>query len=327
MVNTVRVRLSLRRVLTRLLCGTVLLGISLSSCHRPISSRTKTEVRVAIGPTPPWVATLVTMYSNQIPDATFSRIDIPNSSPALDELQEGLAEVSLVPADTVYIAYNKGTETKSFPHRKLRGMAVMHMSALHWIVSPANQFRGLADLRGKRVSIGTAGTGTQLTVPLLLEQLGISSREVQFERLTSEDAAKRLISGTLDAEFILSAIPTEVTAAVLATPGAHLESIPANEVSKLRDKFPFLRPVTIPAGTYPVGRDIQTVGVNFLLVCREGLDEDVVYRMLSVFFDSLPDLSRQRSALREIRFDEAPSTPIPLHIGAERFYRERQLFN
>src|SRR5437764_12408505 len=89
----------------------VIFCIFLTGCHKPTADRPKTQVRVAIGPVPPWVATLLTIYGNQIKDASFSRIDIPNASPALDYIEDGIADVSLVPADNVYIAFNKGNDT------------------------------------------------------------------------------------------------------------------------------------------------------------------------------------------------------------------------
>lgn len=281
---------------------------------------------MAIGPTP-WVLSLLEIYGKRMPDVNFSRIDIPNSTPALDYIEDGMADVSIVPADIVYVGFNKGTETRAFPHRKLRGMAVMHMAAIHLIATDRLDIHSLKDLRGKRIGIGPTGTSTTVTVPLVLAQLGIAPSDIRLEQLPYDDTAKQLRNGSLDADFVFSAFPAETPETLLAVPGTHLVSIPEPEILKLREKFSFLRPVVIPAEAYGTKENIRTLGVNFLFVCREGLDEDLVYNMLSVFFDSVPELSKLRAALRVISFDQAPGTPIPLHAGAERFYREHQLFN
>jgi TRAP transporter TAXI family solute receptor len=97
-------------------------------------------------------------------------------------------------------------------------------------------------------------------------------------------------------------------------------------VRRLRAEYPFLRPGSIPAGTYPrEKRPVQTLLVDVLLVTREGLDEALVRRLTSVLFDVLPDLAAKNDFLRQMDPQRAPATPIPLHPGAALFYREREL--
>jgi len=97
-------------------------------------------------------------------------------------------------------------------------------------------------------------------------------------------------------------------------------------IDRLRHEYPFLRVTAIPRGTYPGDvPTIRTIGVDSLLVCRRDLDEQLVYDLTRRFFDALPSLSSSQGALRFMDLDQAPATPIPLHEGAARFYREREL--
>jgi TRAP transporter TAXI family solute receptor len=97
-------------------------------------------------------------------------------------------------------------------------------------------------------------------------------------------------------------------------------------IERLRHDYPFLRVTVIPRDTYTgMSGAIRTIGVDSLLICRRDLDEPLVYDLTRRFFDALPSLSSSLGALRFMDLDQAPATPIPLHDGAARFYREREL--
>jgi TRAP transporter TAXI family solute receptor len=95
----------------------------------------------------------------------------------------------------------------------------------------------------------------------------------------------------------------------------------------LRTRFPFFKPAVIPKRTYR-GQEIdyQTVGIDGLLLCRDTVPESLVYQMTRSLFEALPDLMRDQPAARLINVGRAPATPVPLHPGAARYYRERDLF-
>ena len=97
-------------------------------------------------------------------------------------------------------------------------------------------------------------------------------------------------------------------------------------LERVREDYPFFLPVTIPKGTYS-GQSvpIETVGVDNVLLCREDLDDELVYRLTKAFFEALPDLAATHPSAGLIDADLAPATAIPLHGGAARYYREREL--
>jgi TRAP transporter TAXI family solute receptor len=148
---------------------------------------------------------------------------------------------------------------------------------------------------------------------------------VQVEQLQFNDAADRLVNGTLHAMFDTAIYPAaSVTQATRE--GARLVPIAGPAIERLRHEYPFLRVTVIPRDTYPGGsQTIRTIGVDSLLVCRRDLDETLVYDLTRRFFEALPSLSSSQGALRFMDLDQAPATPIPLHDGAARFYREREL--
>jgi uncharacterized protein len=270
---------------------------------------------------------LETFYRARLPEIAFSLKQGSSGMLAnVDYLQSGAADVTFTQSDIAYTALTKGTEANPVPHTNLRGMAVTWMVALHLVVGRHVDFHSLKDLRGKRVGIGLPGGGTGVTAQMILGQSGLLSG-VQLVRIPPTQVAAHLASGFIDAEFITGADPADLVSAALTAPGARLVPIEGPGISNLKSKYPFLRPIVIPANTYGQAEDIHTVGVDVLLICRENVDEEIVYRMLSTFFDGIQNLAQKQRVFRSVRLSQAPATPIPLHPGAARFYRERELFN
>jgi TRAP transporter TAXI family solute receptor len=266
-------------------------------------------------------------FAARLPDMAFPVK--PGSAGMLanvDYLQSGLADVTFTQSDIAYTALTKGTEANPGPHTSLRGLAVTWMVALHLVVGPGIDFHTLEDLRGKRIGVGLPGGGTGISAQIILANAGLLS-DVHLVSVTPSEVPSYLADGRIDAEIITGAYPADLVTAALATPGVRLVPIQGPAIAELKDKYPFLRPVIIPANTYGQAADIHTVGVDVLFVCRESLSEEIAYRMLTAFFDGIQDLAQRQPVLRSVTLSQAPATPIPLHPGAARFYRERELFN
>ena len=108
--------------------------------------------------------------------------------------------------------------------------------------------------------------------------------------------------------------------------GARLLDITGSSLLKLRVAYPFLRPATIPSGTYAgQTRSVQTVREDVLLLCRADLDDLAVHNLTKALFEVLPELAGRGDYLRSIDVRRAPATPIPLHPGAAWYYREQEL--
>jgi TRAP transporter TAXI family solute receptor len=181
------------------------------------------------------------------------------------------------------------------------------------------------DLRGRHVAVGPPGSGTALTAELVLRAHDIDPSHVHTDALPFNEAARRLVDGTLDAMFDTAMYPTSAVE-LSAAAGARLIPLAGAPIDRLLHEYPFFRAAAIPRGAYPgVTEAVHTIGVDGLLICRRDLDQDLVYDLTRRFFDALPTLSLSRGTLRLIDLDEAPATPIPLHEGAARYYRAREL--
>jgi TRAP transporter TAXI family solute receptor len=240
----------------------------------------------------------------------------------VNALQRNNADIGFVFADVAYLAYEGRLDGTSVPFDQLRAVAVLQLTPVQFVARADGAIRSIADLRGRRVSVGPEGSGTALTTRLIFEAFGLDPDSVRTEFLPFSEAGVWLREGRLDAMFD-NAIYAEAAAEALNT-GARLVSIKGSPVDQLRREYPFLRLTVVPRDTYPGVDAVQTVGVDSVLICRRDLPEDVVHALTERLFEVMPTLEPWlRRNLAQLT--EAAATPIPLHEGAARYYREQQL--
>lgn len=300
------------------------------ACHeRPMPPATRTTIRLTTG-TPgagfhPLGQALAAQYGQSLPDIKVEVRESAGSVSNVEALQQGSADIGFAFADVAYMAFSGRLSAGSSPFDRLRGMAVLQLTPLHIVVRGGSTINDIAGLRGRRVGLGPPGSGTALTASMVLQAFGIGTGDVRAESLRFNEASTRLIAGTLDAMFVNASYPAESVRSATGA-GARLLTVGGPAIERLRHEYPFLRPTVIPAGTYPrYASPIRTIGSDTLLVCRSDLDEATVYRLTKAFFDVLPALVAEQESLRLMDLEEAPATPIRLHEGAARYYREREL--
>jgi TRAP transporter TAXI family solute receptor len=260
-----------------------------------------------------------------LPSITVEVQESPGSVRNLHALHGGTADIGFAFADVAYMAYVGRLAEDPTPFDRLRGIAVLQVTPLHVLVRSGLTVTSIRDLRGHRVGMGPPGSGTALTSELLMRAFGIQSHEIRAETLSSNEAAVRLAAGTLDAAFVNADYPS-ASVEMATGAGARLLAVDGPDVARLRSDYPFLRFTFIPGATYPSqGFAIPTIGFDSLLICRADLDEELVYRLTKAFFELLPLLSTERVSLQHMDANRAPATPVPLHRGAARYYREREL--
>jgi hypothetical protein len=162
---------------------------------------------------------------------------------------------------------------------------------------------------------------------VVLEAHELSVSAVRGESFDFEQASERLAAGELEAAFVMASYPVRALETANDAAGIRLLSLRPEAMTWIRERYPFYRPARIPAGTYPgQDRDVRTLGVDNVLVCRDDLPEDLARGLTQALLDSLPELAEVHAAARDIDPEQSPAAPLPLHPGAARFYRERELF-
>ena len=241
-----------------------------------------------------------------------------SSVTGLQNLQQGRIDVAMAMADVAYLAY-AGQLDSSPPFDQLRGLAVVTLNTFHLIVAKGVNVTSIGDLKGLRVALGPSGSATALLAVRTLEAYGIALSDVNSHQLSYAETADKLAKGQMDAAFMTQIPPSEpIVTATRA--GARLVDIDGPVIERLRTQYQYLKRTMIPRATYENQHEaVHTIGVDLLLTCRAGVDEDIVYRLLQEYFAMRP------GTLLPADVERAPATPIPLHAGAARYYRQREL--
>ena len=235
-------------------------------------------------------------------------------------IQEDKADLALTFADVAFLSFNGQLTPRDVPFDRVRGIAVLQVTPVALVVRPGLHVRGPQDLRGRRVGVGPEGSGTAVTASLILQAYGLDKLDVRTETMGFQEGVTKLLAGELDAMFD-NAIIRSAALSRAAEGGARFVPIEGTAADHLRREYPFLRVTVIAPELY--GTSVRTIGVDGLLVCRSDLDEALVYQLTKQLFASLKSLGR--GALRSMDVKQAPATPVPLHPGAARYYREREL--
>lgn len=270
--------------------------------------------------------TLAAIYSAKLPAVSVFAQGTSGSLFNAASIQQGNADLGFVQADIAYLRSKRGSATEG---ARLRGMAVLYVNTVQIFVRDDSTIRRVSDLRGRRVAVGEPGSPTEVAARVIVESHGLSFSEVDFRSLndSSLDAvASQILDRSLDAGIFVTSYPVVPIVEIAKKIDVRLIPLESPALKLIRSRYPFYKPVTIPSGTYrDQARDIATIGIDSLLVCREGLSEDLVYQLTKTFFESLPQLSRTHPATGRIDVEQGPATSIPLHVGAARYYREREL--
>jgi TRAP-type uncharacterized transport system substrate-binding protein len=208
---------------------------------------------------------------------------------SLIDLYNGKTDIAVPIADVAYLAYAGQLEEMPKPFDQLRGMSVADLNAIHLLVAPDTGVNSLKELAGLHVSLGPPGSSVALVSQSLLHAHGIRPANLRVEKIPNAEVLRRLVD------------------------------IEGPIVEELRTRYPYLKRTVIPAGTYPnQPHPVRTIGIEEVLVCRADLDEELVYAVMAAYFATFP-------AVTPINLDRAPATPVPLHPGAARYYRQREL--
>jgi TRAP transporter TAXI family solute receptor len=194
------------------------------------------------------------------------------------------------------------------------------------VVREESGIDSIADLKGKKVSVGAPGSGTEANARQLLETYGLEYKDLgQVQYLSFAESAEAFKDRHIDAFFVTAGIPN---AGIQDTATMHkikVLSVTDEMFKKLHSKYGFYGQATIPADCYINQTElVQTVAVQAVLIARRDLDTDVVYKMTAALLDNLPELATSHAKGKEISLEGAlTGVSTPLHPGAEKYFKEK----
>ncbi|MGM0832706.1 TAXI family TRAP transporter solute-binding subunit [Halomonas qinghailakensis] len=239
-------------------------------------------------------------------------------------IMRGDADLALALADTVYQAYNGSGDFESRQIENTRALASVYPNAVQLVTLAESDIQTIADLAGKRVSVGAPGSGTELNARAVLEANGISYDDFTPQRLNFNETADAIRDGDIDAGFWSVGPPTSSILNLAATRDIRLIGLSDEEVANAQEAEAVFAPYQLAAGMYD-GMDeaIQTIGIPNVLVVNSDMDEELAYQLTQLLFENTDELIAVHPAANDTTIEfTMNSTPVPLHPGAIRYFEE-----
>ena len=260
-----------------------------------------------------------------IASAVSSRGSVDN----VNAIISGLRNSGFAQSDVAYWAYTgTGTMEGKEPAKDLRTIAALFQEHIHLVALKKSNINSVKDLKGKRVSLDEPGSGTYVDAKLILESNGLSTNDVKAEALKGKAATDALRNGKVDAIFVVAGYPTGAIVELASAVDIKLVPIDGAGAKALTSKYGFFSESPIPSGTYEGVDAVNTVAVGAQWFTSAKEDTDLIYKITKALWNKesrkLMDVGHAKG--KTITPDTALSgVGVPLHPGAEKFYKEAGL--
>jgi uncharacterized protein len=242
----------------------------------------------------------------------------------LNLLETGKGEVAFTLGDSLSSAW-AGDEEAGFkaPLKKLRGISALYPNYIHIVVRADAGVKTLADLKGKRISVGAPKSGTELNARAILKAAGLAYGDFsKVEYLSYAESVELMKNRQLDITLLSSGAGVSALRDLATSLEVVFLPVPDDIIAKIGDKA--YVPGIIPADTY-TGQttDVHTVAVINFLVTSTNVSDDLGYQITKSLYTNLDGMIAAHSAAKGIKLENAvKNMPVPLHPGAEKYYRE-----
>ncbi|WLD59313.1 TAXI family TRAP transporter solute-binding subunit [Salinispirillum sp. LH 10-3-1] len=307
------------RKLSVALCATLALGFS--------TAQAQTTLSIATGGTGgvyyPIGGGLAELIGQHIPGYS-GAVEVTGASVEnMGLIHREDSDLAIALADTVFQAYNG---TGRFDGRPLDvvALASIYPNAVQIVTLANSGITSLDDLRGKRVSVGAPGSGTELNARALLESNGLSYDDMSVQRLNFNETADALRDGDIDAGFWSVGPPTSSILSLATQRDIRLVSLTTTQIRNAQSVEPVFAPYVLRAGLYEgVTSPTQSVSIPNVLTVNPAMSEELAYQLTKLLFEEVEYLRAIHPAANDTTVEfSLTSTPIPMHPGALRYYEE-----
>lgn len=306
------------------------LATALLLAAAPVTARAEDFINILTGGTSgvyyPMGVALSKIYGEKIPNVRPTVQATKASVENLVLLQQGKGEVAFTLGDSLAAAWI-GDEEAGFkaPLKKLRGVTAIYPNYVQIVAAKDSGIKTLADLKGKRLSVGAPKSGTELNARAILAAAGMSYKDLgKVEYLPFAESVELMKNRQLDATLQSAGLGVASLRDLATSVEITVVEVPAATVDKAGP--PFVK-ASIPANTY-TGQTaaVPAAAVVNYLVTHEGMKEETVYQMTKAIYENLGDLVAAHAAARSIKLESAlDGMPLPLHPGAARYFKEKGL--
>jgi TRAP transporter TAXI family solute receptor len=236
----------------------------------------------------------------------------------------GEVELAIVQNDVMDYAYRgvdlfEGSKTNDFAT-----MAAIYAEVCQVVANPAAGIKTIADLKGKSVSVGDAGSGVEFNARQILEAYGITFADINKQNLSFGASADALRDGKIDAFFCVAGAPTTAITELAINKEILLLEVDDTHAAQLIAKYPFYTQFPISQGSYRnMASDIKTVAVKATFIVSNKLNEDTVYQLTKALFENKPEIEAAHDKGKELSVAYAvEGISVPFHPGAAKYFKE-----
>lgn len=306
---------------------TFVLALALAAAPAAVTSQAANLI-LATGGTAgtyyPYGGAIAQIWNKSIPKMNVTAQATGASKENIRLVGKGDADLAIVQNDVMDYAYN-GVEL--FAGEKVQGfrtLATLYPEVIQIVVDPSSGIKSVADMRGKRISVGDAGSGVEANAKQILEAAGLTFNDLKAARLSFKESASAMKDKQLDGFFVTAGVPNAAIQELSALAPVRVIPVDATLAAKLMGKYKFYTRTTIPGGTYK-GADaaVDTVAVKATLIVRSDLPDAVVYSLTKALFDKQADLAMAHAKGKELSLQSAvQGASVDFHPGALKYYKE-----
>lgn len=313
----------MKKYIVLALAVVMVLSIALTGC-----APQKTNLIMATGGTSgtyyPFGGAMAQIFNSKIENMNVTAQSTGASVENLKLIGKKEAELAIVQNDMTDYAYN-GTEAfKDGKIENVRAIATLYPEVIQIVASADSGIVNLADIKGKKFSVGAPGSGVEANARQILDVMGMTYNDFEPNYLSFSESSDSLKDKHIDGFLFMSGIPNAAIQDTATTTKLTFVSIPDDIIQKIIEKYPFFTAYTIPAGTYNgQTSDVKTIAAKATLVVGAEVKDDVVYSLTKALFENQPELATAHAKGAELKLEEAvKGISVPFHPGAEKYYKE-----
>ena len=272
----------------------------------------------------PFGGAIANIWNTKIENMNVTAQATGASAENLRLINKGEAEFATVQNDVMDYAFH-GTDM--FAGEKLENVmtvGTMYPEVIQIAVSENSGIKSVADFKGKRISVGDAGSGVEFNAKQILEGYGLTFEDIKKSNLSFKESAEGIQNGTLDGCFITAGVPNSALQELAFTAGLILIPVSGPEADAICSKYSFYTQTTIPGNTYKgTNTDTPALAIKATLAVSAKLDEDTVYQMTKTLFENLDELGQAHAKGKEVSAQAAVTgVSVTFHPGAEKYFKE-----
>ena len=269
--------------------------------------------------------TVLANYVSNNTDVAVTAVVGNGSADNIDALDIEDAQLAFVQNDVANYAYN-GIRFERYEGKAITGfraIASLYTEAVQ-LATCNPDIKSVADLKGKNVSIGAAGSGVYFNAIDFLAAYGLTEEDINAQYLNFADSAESLKDGKIDAAFVVAGAPTTAIADLFTSKQSYLISLDDDAVAKLQEISGAYTKTVIPAGTYSnQAEDVITVGIKATIIANSQVSDDQAYTIVKTIFEGKDAITEAHAKGAELDLDYASTCGLPYHPGAAKYFAEQ----